>query len=284
MRLWVMPLFLLLFPIALQAQRSVQQPYEDTPSGLKRLMQDATKAIKEKDQGKLAALTSSMVIPDPQGWFSKVFGADIGTVYAASYAQDRDTLMGLLNRKLQEMQRLGGIDVIRFTNPCDTHADDRAYPLLLSRQALEALSEVTFHGGNDYESLRFFAFIDGAFRFTGDPDPYRKVATKANGSAGSAPGSVTIGETEQSARLVKQVNPIYPLQAVRELIQGDVVLHTLVGVDGTTRVLNVNKGRCILAQPAIDAVRQWQYNPMMMNGNPVEVDTTTTVHFSLHPN
>lgn len=64
----------------------VQASYDDSPSGLKREMQDAMKAAKEGDQGKLGAQTAAMVLPNPAAWFSKVFGNEIGGIYAQHYA------------------------------------------------------------------------------------------------------------------------------------------------------------------------------------------------------
>jgi TonB family protein len=275
---------------AAQAPPSTLPTYEDSPSGLKHLINDAMKAAKAKDQGQLAALTSSMVMPDPAAWFSRVFGPAIGEVYSESYARNSHTLAEALARSIQDLQtqEFGVFEVTRFTKPCDSKADELEYPLLLSRQEPEPLSEITFQRDSLSRSLRFFVYVDGAFRFAGDLAPYPKVPKKPNGTQNSESGSdaksnsAKTGANVQAAHLVKQVPPVYPSQAKRELIQGEVVLHALIGRDGATTVLGVNKGRCVLAQPAIEAVRQWRYTPTMINGSPVEVDTNITVNFALH--
>jgi TonB family protein len=253
-------------------------------------MNDAMKAAKEKDQGKLAALTSSMVMPDPAAWFSRVFGPAIGGFYSERYTRSARTLAEVLARSIQDLQaqEFGVVEVIRFTKPCDSKADELEYPLLLSRLEPEPLGEITFQHDSLSRSLRFFVYVDGAFRFTGNLEPYPKVPKKPNGTQNSESesdpksDSVKTGVNVQAAHLVKEVPPVYPYQAKRELIQGEVVLHALIGRDGATTVLGVDKGRCVLAQPAIDAVRQWRYSPTMINGSPIKVDTHITVNFALH--
>ncbi|MHB8735745.1 MAG: energy transducer TonB [Terriglobales bacterium] len=76
--------------------------------------------------------------------------------------------------------------------------------------------------------------------------------------------------------------PRYPRQAVEERIQGDVLLHMVVNEDGTVRELTVmGSPPQVLAQAALHTVRQWRYSPTLVNGVPVEVETETTVRFTL---
>jgi protein TonB len=60
------------------------------------------------------------------------------------------------------------------------------------------------------------------------------------------------------------------------------VLHAIIAKDGSVQDLQVIQGQCILAEAAIAAVKQWVYRPTMINGNPVEVDTTIDVIFALN--
>jgi protein TonB len=79
-----------------------------------------------------------------------------------------------------------------------------------------------------------------------------------------------------------KVNPVYPQEAKAAGVSGVVVLHAIIGKDGTVASLNAVSGPSVLAAAAIDAVRQWTYKPYLLNGNPVEVDTTITVNFNLN--
>lgn len=109
------------------------------------------------------------------------------------------------------------------------------------------------------------------------------------GGAGSAPPPppraalkrVTVGGNVQAARLVNRVQPVYPPLARQTRISGTVKLHAIIGKDGSVQQLQVVSGHPLLVQSALDAVRQWRYQPTLLNGDPVEVDTEIDVIFSL---
>ena len=83
------------------------------------------------------------------------------------------------------------------------------------------------------------------------------------------------------ANLIHDVTPTYPPQAGRERIEGTVVLMAVIGKDGRVQDVRVESGLPILAQAAIDAVKQWCYRPYLLNGEPVEVDSRITINFTL---
>ena len=79
---------------------------------------------------------------------------------------------------------------------------------------------------------------------------------------------------------VRFVAPVYPQVAIEDQVEGSVQVHVLVK-DGTVVNADAVSGPQILRQPAIDAVKQWTYKPLMLNGQPAEVETTVTVNFNL---
>ena len=85
--------------------------------------------------------------------------------------------------------------------------------------------------------------------------------------------------------LVKKTPPEYPLYAKQQGIQGTVVLQARIGKDGKINDLHIVSGPDALRDAALDAVRRWQYRPYLLNGEPVEVNTTINVIFTLgnHP-
>jgi protein TonB len=83
------------------------------------------------------------------------------------------------------------------------------------------------------------------------------------------------------ARLVKKVQPEYPEAAREKRIEGTVKLQAIVRKDGTVTVQNVVEGDPALSPAAIEAVRQWRYEPGQLNGQPIELQTTIDVVFSL---
>ena len=83
------------------------------------------------------------------------------------------------------------------------------------------------------------------------------------------------------ANLIHDVAPQYPPEAGRERIEGTVVLMAVIGKDGTVRDVQLESGLPLLAQAAIEAVKQWRYKPYLLNGEPVEVDSHITINFTL---
>jgi len=97
----------------------------------------------------------------------------------------------------------------------------------------------------------------------------------------ATPQRIRVGGNVQQARMIHMVQPVYPTIAKQAHIQGTVVLHAIIAKDGTVQELQLNGGPPLLVRAAMDAVKQWRYQPTMLNGEPVEVDTTISVIFSL---
>ena len=79
--------------------------------------------------------------------------------------------------------------------------------------------------------------------------------------------------------LIYRVEPAYPPLAKQARIQGVVVMTALIDKGGNVQNLQVVSGHPLLAPAAIEAVKQWRYKPFLLNGQPVEVETTVTVNF-----
>jgi len=103
------------------------------------------------------------------------------------------------------------------------------------------------------------------------------VTEPTTGSA--APAQVHV--KSDALKLVTKVAPVYPPDAKVKRVQGSVVLDAIIGKDGTVDNLKVVSGPPVLQQASLDAVRQWRYEPFLLNGEPIEVETTITVVFRL---
>ena len=90
-----------------------------------------------------------------------------------------------------------------------------------------------------------------------------------------------VGGNVQSAKLVRQPKPVYPPLARQARIQGQVKFTAVIGNDGTIQNLQLISGHPLLVQSAQDAVRQWVYQPTLLNGEPVQVITQIDVNFTL---
>jgi len=88
-------------------------------------------------------------------------------------------------------------------------------------------------------------------------------------------------EGVMAAALIYKVQPQYPTLARNIHLSGTVYLRAIIATDGSVRQLEVISGNPLLANPALQAVRQWRYQPTRLNGEPVEVETFITVNFVL---
>ncbi len=97
------------------------------------------------------------------------------------------------------------------------------------------------------------------------------------------PRRISVSGGVAAGNIVTKVQPDYPAGALANRIQGTVVLQALISKTGHITELHVLSGPTELQGVAIDAVRQWIYKPYLLNGDPVEVQTTINVVFSLSP-
>jgi periplasmic protein TonB len=95
------------------------------------------------------------------------------------------------------------------------------------------------------------------------------------------PQRIRISQGVTRGLLIHRVEPAYPPLARAARVQGDVVLSAVIDVNGQIQNLTLVSGHPMLVPAAISAVREWRYKPYLLNGQPVEVETTITVIFSL---
>lgn len=100
--------------------------------------------------------------------------------------------------------------------------------------------------------------------------------------AASSPKRIRVGGNVQATKLLKQVKPAYPENAKAQGIEGDVLMEAVISKEG--KLLNLRSLNTLvnpeLVTAAMDAVRQWEYTPTLLNGEPVEV--VTAIHVGFH--
>jgi TonB family protein len=145
-------------------------------------------------------------------------------------------------------------------------------------------------------SAGYFALVQGTFRRLDCKSLALQATTPVSGGVGGSgeqtgltkdtqgtpPTRIRIGGNVQKAKLIERVQPKYPEDALKDRITGTVLLHIIVERDGPVKHVEVVSGHPLLVQAAVDAVTQWKYQPTLLNGEPVEVDTTLDVMFVLN--
>lgn len=96
-----------------------------------------------------------------------------------------------------------------------------------------------------------------------------------------APQRVRISQGVTEGMIISKITPVYPPIARAARVEGVVVLKAVIDRNGNIQNLGVVSGPTLLVSAAIDAVRQWRYRPYLLNGKPVEVETTVQVIFQI---
>jgi len=94
-------------------------------------------------------------------------------------------------------------------------------------------------------------------------------------------GPVPVGGHIKPPTKIKDVRPVYPAIAQAARVEGLVIIETTISPTGRVMVAKLLRSIPLLDAAALDAVRQWEFTPTLLNGNPVPVVMTVTVNFTL---
>ncbi len=94
-------------------------------------------------------------------------------------------------------------------------------------------------------------------------------------------GAIRVGGNVKAPTKIRDVRPIYPPEAMRQRVQGVVIVETTIDADGSVSDARILRSIPMLDEAALDAVRQWRFVPTLLNGQAVPVIMTMTVNFTL---
>lgn len=248
--------------------------YPESPDGLKKLIEDVFGVIKSGNNELATSYLSSLAIPNHNAWFVKTFGPAEGPRVEAKYEELLPQATSHIRQAFEYALKDARTDV-RVTvlqKPAESGSG-------LGRATIDAMVQPTplyiADGASSQEkypvSIGEFVYVDGGFRYL-DQQVCQALST-------APPLRIRVGGNFQMAELVRKVKPTYPDEAKAAHTKGTVVLHVVLATDGTQKDVQLVSGEPVLGKAAVDAVRQSQYRPMLLNGNPVEVDTTISIEF-----
>ncbi len=158
------------------------------------------------------------------------------------------------------------------------------YELKVIKRGFEPfrLPQVTLESGRDFSQS--ITLQIGAVMEEVEVVPNGTTKPLPSGSAGK-PSRIRVAGDIEAPHLITKVQPVYPEAARSAGVSGAVILHAIISKDGKPLSLRVMNSQVDpdLARSAVEAVSQWRYTPTLLNGEPIEVDTTITVNFSLAP-
>jgi len=240
------------------------ESYPNTPDGLRQLLLELLRLARTDDQAKLRTEIAAMEIPDYENWFTRAFGQERGQSLGDKYEESLKASEVNFELLWIELAKQHGLISVDRVNPQTAFG--------IPSDALDAYraswKKTDDSAGPDNQSIGVFYFVEGRFRVDGSRHDVRVLSTDKT-------GPVTLG------KLVNRVQPMYPPLARQTRIQGTVSVNAIVRKDGTVEVQNVGAGHPLLAQAAVDAVKQWRYEPTTIKGEPVDIQTKIYVVFAL---
>jgi TonB family protein len=158
------------------------------------------------------------------------------------------------------------------------------YELKVMKRGFEPfrLPQVTLESGRDFSQS--ITLQIGAIMEEVEVVPNGTTKPLPSGATGK-PSRIRVGGDIEAPHRITKVQPIYPESARSAGVSGTVILHAIISMEGKPLSLRVMNSQIDpdLARSAVEAVSQWRYSPTLLNGEPIEVDTTIMVNFSLAP-
>jgi len=256
---WVLPPAL--------AQQAPATNYPDSPDGLGKLMGDLVAAAKTNSVRE-RQLVAGLRLADAPAWFEEVFGPDYGPELATSYRLSEAELDGYTSGLFEYCVKSGvtEIKVEQLGTPQHPIFSERVltamvHPVPLYRVSFRAK-------GHEVATSNNYVYAQGGFRRVSD-DVFMALP-------GMPSARIRIADYRPKG---SQVRPIPPTDAAGKPMHGTVLLKVLIDTKGEVKTVKLEKGDPMLGQAATEAVRQWHFEPLAVAGNPLEVETTVSVHF-----
>jgi len=161
---------------------------------------------------------------------------------------------------------------------------DKPKPILTTELILAGGHSAVF-GFEDRKGKPYFCsfFITAPLDLTVPPPPPPPPPAKSQELIKFEEGAVKVVGSVKPPKLLKTVNPVYPEKAKKENVKGTVVLAARTDVQGNVKAVLLLHGTPdeTLNQAAAEAVKQWKYEPFILNGKAHEIVFTVTVRFAL---
>jgi TonB family protein len=158
------------------------------------------------------------------------------------------------------------------------------YELKVLKRGFEPfrLPQVTLESGRDFSQS--ITLQIGAIMEEVEVVPNGTAKPLPSGATGK-PSRIRVGGDIEAPHLVTKIQPLYPESAKSAGVSGTVILHAIISKDGKPLSLRVMNSQVDpdLARAAVEAVSKWRYTPTLLNSEPIEVDTSIMVNFSLAP-
>ena len=257
-------------------QTAITAAYPNTPEGLQQQIADILASLKAKRSKEPSPPVEFLAVLANSPWFNDVFGAENGGKLNVSYKSSlQDAEHEWQKLFLTFLKDHGTEPQIRVWQTAADATNDRIKAVFIAMKNPATLYDVsmTERDGSTWAFPGPFVYINGAFRLV-DWGTFSALP-------GVPPMRLRVGGNVMQRKLIHQVNPIPSPEAFKQRLAGAVTLRVIVGIDGKVKEVDVIRGDPRLTRAAEEAVHQWMYQPILLNGKAVEVETTVQINFNL---
>jgi TonB family protein len=258
----------------LPAQTAENPSYPDSAEGFRQQLEDLIATKKSGDAAGFRIKLETLAIPNAQDWIVTHFSAtdvtNLGRDYRLRFAKFQENLASLIERVAQTPGREMMVWSMEPPVPPDAILAKQGLPSTVQPTMIRCFLYGFLSEENTIPqtSVSSVVYLEGEFRYAGGMFPFWWDALNRGAVSGS--------------QLIHRVNPKYPKEARKQHIEGVVRIFAITGKDGMLHDLKLVKGDPLLSEAALKAVQQWRYQPGLLGGVPVEIETTIDVRFQLN--
>ena len=260
--------------------------YPNSLEGLQNLIVDILRAEKANDSAKEAELIHGLLMPEDSTWFTDEYGPGFGGSLATAYHVAKPDLEQEIKAVYETNAQRGWMTpkILRYADPAAVNSPTDHF--LNCMNNLVPLYQTAFRGdrpsfevkspgpgtGTRAVSLKvaagdlngYFVYAQGGFRFI----PIELLLKLPN----ERPVRIRLDMNVMKSKVLVRVQPQYPEEVFKKRVRGKVVVRLELDRNGTIQEAKVMEGVPMLSQPVLEAVKQWQFLPTLLDGDPVEVE------------
>lgn len=268
----------------------------DSTESLQKQIVEILNAIREKNSAKETELINNLLMPEDSTWFTNEYGPGFGNSLLASYRQAKTDLAQEIKEVYEANVGYGWMNpkILRYDDPEKTNSPIDHF--LNSMNKIVPLYQTAFQG--DRTSFRikpagpgsgirampikvavgdlngYYVFVQDRFRFI-PAEVLMKLPSER-------PIRIHLDMNVMKSKVISKGNEHFPEEFAKKRISGKAVVRVHLDVNGRIQDVTILSGDPLLAQTLVDNVKQWQFLPTQLDGDPVEVefDVETVFQFN----
>lgn len=281
---------------AASSPQNAEATFSDSSESLQKQIAEILNAIREKNSAKETELISNLLMPEDSTWFTNEYGLGFGNSLLASYRQAKPELVQEMREVFEANVGYGWMNpkILRYDDPEKTNSPIDHF--LNSMNKIVPLYQTAFQG--DRTSFRikpagpgsgirampikvaagdlngYYVFVQDRFRFI-PAEVLMKLPSER-------PVRIHLDLNVMKSKVTSKGNERFPEEFAKKHISGKAAVRVHLDVTGKIQDVTILSGDPLLTQTLLDNVKQWQFLPTQLDGDPVEVEFDVETVFQFH--